>query len=125
MEGIHENCFPCPRGALRRKIMGFSIKKNDTVIVTKGEESGKKGRILAVYPDKGEVLVEKLNLIKKHMRPSKKHTQGGIIEKEAPIRRANVMLVCSKCDRPAKIGQKVLEDGAKVRICKKCMEVLD
>lgn len=105
--------------------MSLSIKKNDTVIVIKGEESGKKGRILAVYPDKGKVLVEKLNLIKKHMRPSKKHAQGGIIEKEAPISRANVMLVCSKCDRPAKIGQKMLEDGTKVRICKKCMEGLD
>jgi large subunit ribosomal protein L24 len=125
MEGIHENCFTCPRGALRRKRMGFRIKKNDTVIVIKGEEKGKRGRILAVYPDKGAVLVEKLNLIKKHMKPSKKQTQGGIIEKEAPIRRANVMLICSKCDRPAKIGQKVLEDGVKVRICKKCMEVMD
>lgn len=105
--------------------MGLSVKKNDTVMVITGEEKGKKGRVLAVLTGEGKLLVERLNLIKKHMKPSRKYSQGGIIEKEAPIQLSNVMLVCAKCDKPTRIGQKVLESGSKVRMCKKCGEVLD
>ncbi len=105
--------------------MGLSIKKNDTVLVTSGDEKGKRGRVLAVYPRKGKLLVERLNIIKRHMKPSKKYAQGGIIEKEAPIQLSNVMLVCSKCDKPTRIGNKVLESGSKLRVCKKCGEVVD
>jgi large subunit ribosomal protein L24 len=112
--------------------VGLSIRKNDTVIVISGDEAGKRGRVLAVYPKKERLLVEKLNIIKRHMKPSRKYTQGGIIEKEAPVHRSNVMLICPKCDKPTKIGQKILvgdstlrEGGAKVRVCKKCGEVLE
>ncbi len=105
--------------------MGLSLKKNDTVFVISGDEKGKKGRVLAVYPKKEALIVERLNMIKRHMKPSKKYSQGGIIEKEAPLRISNVMLVCTKCDKPTRIGQKILESGLKVRVCRKCEEVID
>lgn len=105
--------------------MGLRIKKNDTVIVITGKEKGKKGRVLSVYPSKDMLLVEKINMIKRHMKPSKKHTQGGIIEKEAPFHISNVMLVCPKCNKPTKIGNIYLQDSKKVRKCKKCSEVID
>jgi len=105
--------------------MGLGVKKNDTVLIIAGEDRGKKGRVLAVYPGKQSLIVEKLNMIKRHMKPSKKYSQGGIIEKEAPVRRSKVMLVCSKCDKPTRIGQKILESGSKVRLCRKCGEVID
>ena len=105
--------------------MSLDVRKNDTVMVISGEDKGKKGRLLAVYPVKDKLIVEKLNMIKRHMKPSKKYSQGGIIEKEAPVHRSNVMLVCSKCNKPTKIEHKILEDRTKVRICKKCTEILD
>jgi large subunit ribosomal protein L24 len=105
--------------------MGLSIKKNDTVVVVTGKEKGKKGRVLSVYPSKDRLLIEKINVIKKHMKPSKKYAQGGIIEKEASIHIANVMLICPKCSKPTRIGNTSLQDGRKVRACKKCREVMD
>jgi large subunit ribosomal protein L24 len=105
--------------------MGLGIKKNDTVVVLSGNERGNRGRVLSVLPKKQGIIVEKLNIIKRHMKPSRKYTQGGIIEKEAPIHRSNVMLICPKCDKPTKIGHKILESGSKVRVCKKCSEVID
>lgn len=105
--------------------MGLGIKKNDSVLVMTGEDSGKKGRVLSVLGKKDRVVVEGLNIIKRHMKPSKKYSQGGIIEKEAPIERSNVMLVCPKCDRPTKIGNKILENGKKIRECRKCGEVIE
>lgn len=105
--------------------MGLGIKKNDTVVLINGEEKGRKGRVLAVYPKEERLLIEKLNIIKRHMKPSRKYRQGGIIEKEAPLHRSNVMLICPKCGKPTKIGQKILEGDTKVRTCKKCREVLD
>ena len=104
--------------------MGLGIKKNDTVVVISGDDSGKKGRIISVQHGKNRVVVESLNMVKKHMKPNKKYQQGGIIDREAPIQRSNVMLVCPKCDKPAKLGNRILEDGKKVRICKKCGEVI-
>jgi large subunit ribosomal protein L24 len=105
--------------------MGLSIRKDDTVIVTTGKEKGKRGRVLAVMPSGNRVLIERVNLIKKHQRPTKQYQQGGIIEKEAPVNLSNVMLVCPKCDKPMRFGNKVLETGKKVRVCKKCKEVID
>lgn len=105
--------------------MGLNIKKNDTVVISSGDERGKRGRVLAVFPRKGTLIVEQLNMIKRHMKPSKKYSQGGIIEKEAPVRVSNVMLVCTKCDKPTRIGHKMLESGDKMRMCKKCAEVID
>ena len=105
--------------------MGLGIKKNDTVRVISGDEKGKKGRVLLVETEKDRIVVEGLNMIKKHMKPSKKYSQGGIIDKEAPIHRSNVMLVCPKCDKPTRIGNRILENGKKVRACWKCGEVVD
>lgn len=105
--------------------MSLGIKKNDTVMVITGEEKGKRGRVLDVDPKKNRLIIERVNIIKRHMRPSRKYTQGGIIEKEAPVHRSNVMLVCPKCDKPTRIAQRVLEDGTKVRSCKKCEEVIE
>ncbi len=105
--------------------MGLRIKKDDNVVVIAGKEKGKKGRVLAVIPKKQRVIVEKVNIIKRHMRPSQKYTQGGIIEKEGPIHISNVMLICPRCDTPTRIGNKILEDGRKLRVCKKCKEVID
>ncbi len=105
--------------------MGLSIKKNDTVEVITGKEKGKKGRVISVNPSKDNLLIEKINMIKKHMKPTRKYAQGGIIEKEAPIHVSNVMLVCPKCGKLARIGNTSLQDGRKVRVCKKCREVID
>ena len=106
-------------------VVSLGIKKNDTILIISGDEKNKKGRVLDVSPKKGKILVEKINIIKRHMKPSKKYTQGGIIEKEAPLHRSNVMLVCPKCDKTTRIEYKILESGTKVRVCKKCREVLD
>jgi large subunit ribosomal protein L24 len=105
--------------------MGLIIKKNDTVIVIVGKEKGKSGRVLSVYPSKDQVLIEKINIIKKHMKPTRKYTQGGIIEKEAPLNISNVMLVCPKCSKPTRIGNSLMQDGRKLRTCRKCREVID
>ncbi|MBN2467598.1 MAG: 50S ribosomal protein L24 [Deltaproteobacteria bacterium] len=100
------------------------VKKNDLVKVIGGREKGKTGKVLTVIPEKMRLIVEKVNFIKKHTRPSAKHRQGGIIEKEGPIHISNVMIVCTKCNKPTRIGNKVLEDMKKVRVCKKCGEII-
>lgn len=105
--------------------MGLDIKKNDTVQVVSGDEKGKKGRVLNVLAGESRLTIEGLNMMKKHLKPSKQHQQGGIIEKESPIHRSNVMLVCPKCSKPTKIGNKILENGKKIRDCKQCGEVID
>jgi large subunit ribosomal protein L24 len=104
---------------------GFSLKKNDLVMVISGKEKGKSGRILRVFRQKNRVLIEKVNFIKRHTRPSGQMRQGGILEKEAPIHVSNVKIICEKCNLPIRVGRKILDDGKKVRVCKKCGEVLD
>jgi len=101
------------------------IKKNDIVQVISGKQKGEKGKVLKVDREKGRIFVEKVNLIKRHLRPTAAHRQGGIIEKEGPVHISNVMLLCPKCKFPTKVGTRLLEDGTKVRICKKCDEILD
>jgi len=101
------------------------IKKGDTVMVIAGKEKGKKGRVIQVYTDSGRLLVEKINMIKRHARPSQRHKQGGIIEREGTLHMSNVMVVCTKCGKPSRTGVKVLKDATKVRYCKKCGEVID
>jgi len=105
--------------------MGLGIKKNDSILVISGKEKGKRGRVLSVYPLKNSLLIEKINMIKKHMKPSRKYAQGGIIEKEAPVHISNVMLICPKCNKPTRISNTSLQGGKKVRVCKKCREVMD
>ena len=101
------------------------IKKNDMVIVTKGKEKGKSGKVLRVYPEKGKAIVEKLNFIKRHAKPSQQMRQGGIIEKEAPLTLSNLMVLCPKCNKPVRTGKKRLEDRKSVRVCRKCGDILD
>ncbi len=105
--------------------MGLNIKKEDNVVVTTGKEKGKKGRVIRVLPKKERVIVEKVNIIKKHMKPNKTFTQGGIIDKEGTLHISNIMLLCPRCNKPTRIGNLILESGKKVRTCKKCKEVID
>ena len=90
-----------------------------------GKEKGKIGTVLKVDSEKGRVIVEKVNMVKRHTRAGGKSAQGGIIEKEAPIHISNIMLVCNKCAEPSRTGKRILEDGSKVRVCKKCGELLE
>jgi len=103
----------------------MQIKKNDNVLVTAGKEKGKRGRVIAVYPRENRVLIEKLNMIKRHTRPNQQLRQGGIMEKESPISAANVKLICAKCDKPTSIARKAQGDGARVRVCKACDATLE
>jgi large subunit ribosomal protein L24 len=102
----------------------YHVKKNDTVIVTVGKDKGKTGKILRINQKTDRVIVEKVNIIKRHVRPSQK-SKGGIMERESPIAVSNVMIYCEKCSKPVRVGNKILEDGKRVRFCKKCNEVLD
>ncbi len=103
----------------------MQIRKNDTVIVTTGKEKGKRGRVIAVYPSTNRLLIEKLNMIKRHTRPNQQLRQGGIVEKESPISVSNVRLICSKCDKPTTTVRQSQGEGARVRVCKTCSEVID
>jgi large subunit ribosomal protein L24 len=105
--------------------MGAHVRKGDTVAVIAGRERGKRGKVLRVLPDEGRVLIEKVNMVKKHQRPTQKLRQGGIIEREGALALANVLLVCGRCDRPARTGIKVLGDERRVRVCKRCGEPID
>jgi large subunit ribosomal protein L24 len=101
----------------------MKIKKNDMVLVIAGNEKGKKGKVLAVYPKENRVLVEGVNFIKRHQRQTSANTPSGIIEKEAPVNMSNVTLLVD--DKPVKVGFKFLEDGRKVRYSKANGEVID
>ena len=103
----------------------MKIRKNDMVLVIAGEDKGKKGKVRLAYPKDERVLVEGINLIKKHARARGTAKQAGIIEQEAPISVSNVMLLCNKCNHPTRIGFRFLEDGRKVRVCRSCHEVID
>jgi len=106
------------------KHQGYHIKKNDTVQVTAGKDKGKSGKVLRVIPKKDRAIVEKINMIKRHMKPNQQTRQGGILEKEAPIHISNLMLICSKCTDPTRVGYRII-DEKKVRYCKKCEELID
>lgn len=101
------------------------IKKNDTVRVIAGNYRGSKGKVLKVFPKSHRVIVEGINFIKRHTKPRKQGDPGGIQEREAPIHISNVLLVCPKCGADSRIGMHFTDDGSKVRICKKCMEMID
>ncbi len=95
------------------------------MLVTAGKDRGKRGKVRFAYPKKNRVVVEGINFIKKHSRARGQARQAGIIDLEAPIDVANVVLLCQKCNRPTRVGFTSLEDGRKVRICRKCKEVID
>ena len=104
----------------------YAIRKNDSVIVITGRDRGKRGRVLRVLPEKRRVIVEGVNFIKRHTRPNpQKNIKGGIVEREAPLSASNVQLVCPECSNPTRVGRKLLDDGRRVRFCRKCKGVVD
>lgn len=100
------------------------LRKNDLVMVITGKEKGKSGRILQILTKKDRAIVEKINFVKRHQRPTGQQRQGGIIEKEAPLLLSNLMLICESCNKSVRIGHKVLEDRKRARYCKKCGEII-
>ena len=94
------------------------VKTGDTVVVLSGKDKGKKGKVLAVSPKEGKVIVEGLNIVTKHVKPRSAQQQGGIVEAEAAMYASKVQLVCPKCGKTTRTGHKFLEDGTKVRVCK-------
>ncbi len=103
----------------------MKIRKDDTVMVIAGKDKGKKGKVRFAYPKKNRVLVEGINFIKKHARATGQARQAGIIERENTLHVSDVVLVCSKCNRPVRVGYRTLADGKKVRFCHSCKEVID
>jgi large subunit ribosomal protein L24 len=101
------------------------IRKNDSVMVIAGKERGKTGKVLRVLTEKDAVIIERLNMVKRHTKPRGPQQSGGIVEKEAAIHASNIMIMCDKCNAPARVGRKILADGKKVRICRNCKEALD
>ncbi|MGN6731505.1 MAG: 50S ribosomal protein L24 [Candidatus Binatia bacterium] len=103
----------------------MQIRKNDSVIVIGGKERGKTGKVLRVLPDRDAVVIERLNIVKRHTKPRGPQQPGGIVEKEAAIHASNIMILCDKCNAPVRVGHKTLADGKKIRICRRCNEALD
>jgi len=103
----------------------MKIRKEDNVLVIAGKDKGKKGKVRFVYPRDNRILVEGINMIKTHSRAKAQVRQAGLIEREAPISMSNVMIVCTRCSKPARIGFKTLDDGRKVRVCRSCKEAID
>ncbi len=100
------------------------VKKGDQVLVLSGKDRGKKGKVLRSYPDEGRVMVEGINIVKKHTKP-KQRVQGGINEQPAPVQSSNLMVICPACKAPTRLGRMQLKDGTRVRACKKCGENID
>lgn len=103
----------------------MNIKKGDTVKVVSGRDRGKQGKVLLVFPQDGKAIVEKVNFIKKHLKPNRTNPQGGIQEKESAIKLSKIQVICPKCHKNTRIGHKILGDKEKVRLCKKCGEMID
>jgi large subunit ribosomal protein L24 len=100
------------------------LRKNDTVMVIKGRERGKTGKVLRVVPAQNRVVIERLNLVKRHSKASGPARAGGIIEKEAPLRLENVMIMCERCNAPVRVGIKVMPDKSRTRVCRRCGDAL-
>ncbi|QGU00789.1 LSU ribosomal protein L24p (L26e) [Candidatus Syntrophocurvum alkaliphilum] len=103
----------------------MKIKKGDMVMVMTGKDTGKSGKVLRVIPRENRVVIEGVNRVKKHQKPSRQLPQGGIMNVEAPLNASNVMVLCIKCDKPTRIGNKISDQQEKVRYCKQCGEILD
>ena len=100
------------------------VKTGDTVVVLSGKDKGKKGKILAVSPSEGKVIVEKINIVSKHIKPRRMGEPGGIIKAEGAMYASKVQIVCPRCKQPTRVGHKIYDDGTKSRICVKCGEAL-
>ncbi len=102
------------------------IRKNDNVVVMAGKDRGKRGRVLRIVPATNRLVVEGVNIIKRHTKANpQKNIKGGLVEREAPLHASNVQLVCPECGKPTRLGKKILGDGRKVRVCRKCEGVVD
>jgi large subunit ribosomal protein L24 len=101
------------------------IRKNDSVMVISGKERGKTGKVLRVNPKEDAVIIERVNVVKRHTKPRGPQQSGGIVEKEASIPASNIMIMCDKCNAPVRMGRRVLADGNKIRVCRRCGEALD
>jgi large subunit ribosomal protein L24 len=100
------------------------VKKGDTVMIISGKDKGKKGKILEVSPKEGKVIIEGRNTVTKHIKPTKMGQQGGIVKAEGAMYASKVMLICTKCGKPTRIGHIVNGDGTKVRVCRQCGEAM-
>ena len=105
--------------------MTARVRKNDMVMVIAGKERGKIAKVLRVRPEENRAVVERLNIVKRHMRPRGPQSPGGVVEKEAPIHLSNLMLMCERCNAPVRVGTRTLQDGTKARFCRRCDAVLD
>jgi len=103
----------------------MKIRKDDTVLVIAGKDKGKKGKVRRSLPEESRVVIDGVNMVKRHVSPRGTVRQAGIIEREAPIHVSNVMLICNKCNHPTRVGFRFLEDGSKIRVCRCCHEVID
>jgi len=102
-----------------------NFKKGDQVIVISGDDQGKKGKIVSIFPKKMQVIIEGINFVKRHSKPTQKVPQGGIIKKEGAIHISNIKLICNKCNKPTKIKRDNTKEGKRVRMCKECGEIID
>jgi len=123
--GVHNRFKQTEKRVLTMLQNKARLKKDDKVKVVSGKDRGKIGKVLKVNRKKNRVLVENINIVKRHTRPSGQTRQGGIVESEAMIHTSNLMLMCNKCVTPVRIKMKRLDDGKKVRICGKCSEIID
>jgi large subunit ribosomal protein L24 len=106
--------------------LATSIRRNDNVVVVTGKDRGKRGRVLKVFPDTNRLIIEGANMIKRHTKPNpSRNVKGGIVEREASLHASNVQLLCPECGARTRIGRRILGDGRKVRICRKCEGVVD
>jgi len=106
--------------------LAHHVRKNDTVFVIAGKDRGKKGRVLRMVIKRDAAIVEGVQLIKRHTKPNpQKNVKGGIVEKEAPVHLSNLMVICSECEKPARFGSRWLDDGRKVRVCRRCKATID
>ncbi len=103
----------------------MNLKKGDTVLVTSGEDKGKKGKIVGIFPKKLEAIVEGVNFLKKHVKPTEKVPQGGIVDQEGTIHVSNLKLICNKCNQPITVKREKIKEGKRVRVCKNCGEIID
>ena len=103
----------------------MKLRANDNVLIIKGRDRGKQGRIQQIFPKDNKVLVEGMNVVMRHTKASQNVRQAGIVQKEMPMSSANVLLICTHCTRPTRIGRQVLADGTKARVCNRCKEVIE
>jgi len=113
------------RTNVKKENTKIHVKKGDIVIVLTGKSAGKKGKVIEVIPKDNRIVVEGVNVVKRHTRPTQKAPQGGIVEKESPVASSNVMIFCSKCNSARRINKQIMANGKKIRVCNKCGEAFD